>query len=119
MVPTVRISENSKRYETWMKMFGTDCVPVTSPNTLMTRIKGGPAVACDPEACASDSGLGACFKVDILALPLDNRAVLLAAVAAFLGRPESEVTSIVWGLSGIDIVDGPDLTMHYESQFAI
>lgn len=119
MVPTVRISENSKRYETWMKMFGTDCVPVTSPNTLMTHIKGGPAAKHDSEVCASDSELGACFKVDILALPLDNRATLLAAVAAFLGKPESEITSVVWGLSGVDIVDGPDLTMHYESQFAV
>lgn len=119
MVPTLKISKESKRYKSWMDTFGTDCVPVTSSITVMTHIKGGPSTQLNSEVYSLGPEWGLCYKVDILGLSPENRSKLLTAVADFLGRPESEVTSVVWGSVGVDIVDGPDLTMIYESQFAI
>lgn len=119
MVPVLRISKESERYDLWMDMFGADCVPVTTSAPVFTNLKGGPAKLYNSEIFVFGPEWGLCYKLDILGLSPEHRSILLSNVSSFLGQQECEIAGTVWGSSGIDIVDGPDLTMSYESQFAI
>lgn len=132
MIGVVRINPGSDRYKLWMDAFGSETVPVSSIIPYPTNIKGGPAYdECmktgnapssefefNREDVALSSTLKNVYKVDMFAMRQDDRSRLLGFVAKYLQKQEHEISWIVWGSHGVDIMDGTDLTVYYESEFA-
>ncbi len=84
------ISEESPRYGDWMKVFGTNRVPVVSP---LSHTNNAPGIVAREF-----------YKLNVRALSPEQRARMVAHLAEKFGAPISEVERDIDGEHGVPIL---------------